>query len=758
MRFLLFFQNGILAAAIGGVIWAFAAPLGQAQTSATISATKAAQEGLVRADQMDRGALLFKTDMPGYYVPAPLLSTDIAVSVSGTVARTVLTQRFTNPAQVFVEGKYLFPLPEGAAVDTLKMRVADRLIEGKVKERAEAKVIYEKAKAEGYVASLVEQERPNIFTNSVANIAPNATIVIQIAYQETLQPRDGAYGMRIPLVVAPRYKPEPRILLAKFGPDGWTPAPVDPVPDHDRVAAAMINPADINDGEIHNPVDISIDLNAGFPLGPVQSLYHEVVVRPNSAGGAQIFLDGAAPADRDFYLSWTPETIRAPHAASFQEPVHNENHFLVMLTPPAKSEVDAVRTPREVIFVQDVSGSMSFGGVEENRSSMAQAKAGLEMALKRLTPKDSFNLIVFNDRFAPFSPEPIPATAANIDQAVEAVRGLEADGGTEMLPALAFALQDNSPDDGKIRQVIFLTDGAVSNEREMIQLIKRELGESRLFTVGIGSAPNSYFMTAAAESGRGGHVFIGDLSEVQEKMAALFTKIETPAITDLNIVSDGLSNPEIFPSPLPDLYVGDPIALAITASAFDAQSDPKVTITGRQGDEKWSKTIHLKDAVEREGIARLSAKRRIKSLESLRLSPDIGQDERKRIDATILETALAAHLVSRLTSLVAVDVTPTRPTGEPMSATEIPLNLPDGWDPAVFFDAERDNAAPTQAVIHKARFQRLAVAADQRQAALRRAAAPATSIGWRIWLLFGVMTIAIGAALIVRSRQRNSTG
>ena len=726
----------------------------QAQTQQRPDPAKLQAEGLVRLDQVNYGTLLLYTDEPGWYVPAPVLDTDIDADVSGAIARVVVTQKFRNVAEVFVEGKYLFPLPEGAAVDTLRMRVGDRWIEGRIEERQEAQRVYEEAKAEGRVASLVEQERPNMFTTSVANIGPGEAVIVQIEYQETLAPREGAFGMRLPLVVAPRFNPDPvPTQLVKFGPKGWYEAEDDPVPDRDRIVTAVIDPRTEEPGALRNPVDITIDIEAGFPLGRIASLYHsdDVDIQPRGANGARVTLTGPIAANRDFYLSWRPATLGEPYAAAFTEERKGEAHYLTMLTPPAAEEIGDTRRPRVVIFVQDVSGSMGGGSIE-------QARAGLEMALKRLSPEDEFNIIVFNDKFAVFEEQPIPATPENVKRAVESVRALVATGGTMMLPALEVALKDLAGvDDGRVRQVVFLTDGAVGNERQMLKLIEEELGRTRLFTVGIGSAPNSYFMTAAARAGRGAFVFIGDLAEVRDRMEALFAKIETPAVVDLEIVAlkDGEPVPraEISPTPAPDLYAGDPVVATVRLPA-GVEADA-LRFSGMRGDEPWSMEIALDDARPRPGVSKLWAREHIRDLEALRISPDVSSEEVEKMDAAILSTALEFGIVSRVTSLVAVDLVRTRPAEEELVEKDVPLNLPDGWDPEAFFEtpdlpAGLQDASDETPLIQEASLTRLASAAQAREESRAARAAlglPATGSDWLLRMLLGGLLLGGGLIL-----------
>lgn len=703
-----------------------------------------AEQGLVRVDDIEAGALLFETDAPGWYVPAPALHTNIDIAVTGPIARATVTQRFRNVAEVFVEGKYVFPLPEGAAVDTLRMKVGNRWIEGMVEEREEARLIYEEAKAAGQVASLVEQERPNVFTTSVANIAPGAVVIVQIEYQQSLAPRDGVFGLRVPLVVAPRYSPDeqnsPRLELS---PAGWTDA---------GVAVPVVDPRTDAEGgvdqTIRNPVEISVDLDAGFPLGDVGSPFHDIEVEQRIENSADIALVGPVPADRDFYLSWKPRELSDPYTAVFTEYRENDTHYIAMLTPPSVDAIGDTRQPREVVFVQDTSGSM--GG-----DSLAQAKAGLINALERLSEEDTFTIIEFNSVFTTFERAPVAANARNINRAVRWVDDLVATGGTEMLPALRTALRTSDASEGRLRQVIFLTDGAVNNELQMLNLIERELGNSRLFTVGIGSAPNSYFMTAAATSGRGSFVFIGDVNDVNDQMQALFAKIESPAIVDLTIEGFPV-NVAVSPFPIPDLYAGDPIVLTVRVpGGVEPQT---VSLHGVRGGEDWQIDLDLVDAQIRPGVSKLWAREHIRDLEALRVSPLLVENQREDIDEDILATALEFGLVSRLTSLVAVDVEVTRPDGTDSESTDVPTNLPAGWDPAIFFDdVNQSPLADDAGDVSSAALDRLNAAQGIRDAQATGQGGiqfAATGGDWQVRALLGASLMAIGAVAFVASGTR----
>ncbi|WP_162173736.1 marine proteobacterial sortase target protein [Hyphomonas johnsonii] len=615
---------------------------------------------LVTPNDATSGTLLLKSSTPGKYVQAPALLTDVQIDISGPIARTRVTQRFENTTDGWVEGVYVFPLPDESAVDTLRMQIGDRFIEGMIEERQKAKAIYEQAKAEGRKTALLEQERPNLFTNSVANIGPGETIIVQIEYQETVHLADDTFSLRFPMVVAPRYMPEPQVLTASLGDEGW--AVVDPVPDRERIAPPVLNP---QTGDT-NPLTLNVSLDAGFPVGKLESTYHAMDTDWSGASAATLTLSaGSVPANRDFELTWTPKASKAPSAALFTETVDGEPYYLLMVTPPVAAQ-SAPPPPREITFIIDTSGSM--GG-----ESIRQARQSLALAIARLKPEDRFNVIEFNSVTTALFDHPRDATQANLARATRWVSNLEATGGTEMLPALREALADHRNAGGRLRQVVFLTDGAIGNEQQLFETISQYRKDARIFTVGIGSAPNSFFMSRAAELGQGSYTYIGDIGEVATRMGALFTRLESPAITNLAATWPDGTAVEAWPSPLPDVYSGETLVIA----AHAATRDGLVWVSGINGDQPWKVGLPLKQAADRAGISKLWARKKIASLELDRARADTLPDI---IDDQILGTALAHHLVSRLTSLVAVDVTPSRPDGADLDSAQVPLNLPAGWD------------------------------------------------------------------------------
>jgi Ca-activated chloride channel family protein len=602
------------------------------------------------------GTLLLREEAGGKST-APLLRTDVHMDVTGMVARVQVTQRFANPTAQWREGVYVFPLPDKAAVDHLTMHIGERLIEGQIRERSEARRTYENAKAEGRKTTLVEQERPNMFTTNVANIGPGEEIVVALVYEETLRYADGAFRLRFPLAITPRYIPGAAMEAAGGG-TGWSPASPQ-VTDADRITPPFVS---VPDG-YENPVSITIDLNAGFPLANVASSYHAIDVDERPGNRYRIVLaDGQVPAARDFEMVWTPDVGTTPGAALFTETLGGKTYALLMTLPPTLADAHATRAPREITYIIDTSGSME--GV-----SIAQARDALSMALDRLQAGDRFNVIEFNSTSTPLFTAPMPFDATTHAQAKQFVGRLRARGGTEMLPALATALA-GPPESSLLRQVVFLTDGAVGNEDAILRLLHDKLGDRRLFTIGIGPSPNTFFLTKAAQFGRGTFTFIGDVREVRQKMTDLFRKLDSPALT--NITVDWPGGADAWPRRVPDLYPGEPVVITAQFPAGTLQGS--VVISGTRAGHPWQTLLPVQAGAPEAGVAVLWARAKIDAL------MDAGRQGARMSDMrnAVLDVALTHHLVSKYTSLVAVDVTPAKPAGVDTLKTALPGNVPEG--------------------------------------------------------------------------------
>jgi Ca-activated chloride channel homolog len=650
-------------------------------------ATLTAQAARAAEFPADVGAptLLFQ-DANGSFSTAAPLETDLRLSVAGVVARVRVAQRFRNTGTTYLEAVYVLPLPDDAAVDRLTMKIGERVIEGEIHERQAAERIYSEARAAGQRASLVRQTSANLFTTAVANIGPGEHIDITIEYLQTARYDAGEFSLRVPMTFTPRYgapdTPEGQSSLTS----AILPEPVTQLLE--MAAGARSTPR--NEALVHAV------LAPGMPLEWIGSRTHELssvrqqgpawsAARPamkvaNGAVANGVFehpppadlyvLDTVAPRvpmDRDLVISWRPQVGASPAISALTETVGDTTYALLMILPPAAAHLQNAQ-PREQIFVIDSSGSMAG-------QSMLQAQAALRDALGRLRGGDLFNIVDFDSTTNTLYPAPRAFTTTTHGQALAFVDGLVADGGTEIGRAIAVALaQPATP--GYLRQAIFMTDGAVGAETSVFDEIKRSLRDTRLFTIGIGSAPNSYFMRKAAQFGRGTYTHIGDVGDVNEKMTALFAKLERVALSD--VVVDWPEAVELYPSEIPDVYAGEPLVLA---ASFPATPDKPLIATafGLAAGLPWKQTVGGSPS-ELPGISTLWARRKIETLIDSRVA---GIDE-ALIRKLVIETALEYHLVSPYTSLVAVDKTPQLSAAAALERRNIDNSMPAGaqWQAA----------------------------------------------------------------------------
>ena len=634
----------------------------------TISPAKSGELGELGAENLSpngvqAGQMLFRKRSGGEYRPALIQAGKVHFDISGMIATVSLEQSFRNNSDQWVEGIYAFPLPDQAAVRHMEMIIGDRRILGKIKEKSVAKKIYQQAKQAGKKASLVEQQRPNLFTNRVANIGPGEEIIVRLEYVQKVAYRNGEFSLRFPMTITPRYMP----LVAE--------QPFE-VPDlkqelqvNTKLGWVLPVASPANQKGL-NRIEISARLDMGMPLSQISASYHEIVLKRNKGLYEVGLASGSSEMDRDFVLGWKPVTGSAPSAAIFAEQVGDDQYGLLMLVPPnlAASSSETV-IAREMIFVIDTSGSMAG-------ESIAQARHSLAMALSQLRPQDSFNIIEFNSDFHALYSAPVPATQHYIQRAGEFVRQLNANGGTEMLPALRAALVVPHELE-KVRQVVFITDGAIGNEHQLFEEIERTLGDSRLFTVGIGSAPNSWFMRKAAQFGRGTHTHIADLGEVNDKMQALFTQISTPLAADIQIVWPG--NVEAYPQRVPDLYRGEPVLVAFKFTA-GSPSGEEVVVSGQMADKPWSRRIAIQSTKQNPGVASIWAREKIAALLDQKI---MGKSE-QWVREAVLDVALAHSLMSPYTSFVAVEERISRPREAALKNSPTPNSRPKGLSARAF--------------------------------------------------------------------------
>ena len=399
------------------------------------------------------------------------ISTDIQVDITGLIARVAVTQKFSNQGSQWAEGIYRFPLPQGAAVDRLRVKVGERILEGEIQEKETARRVYEQARDNGQTATLVEQQRRNQFETRLANIGPGESIEITIGYLQNVSYSDASYRLRIPMTFTPRWHPgHPAVLLSE----------------------PVLAPSSSTG---NHALSLQVNLLSTFEFATIESRYHDVDIRQVGNGYRITLSASQAVTDRDFELSWTPSLQSTPSASLTTFNDGESVYAQLMLAPPLANSI--APQPREVILIIDTSGSMQGASLE-------QARAALFQALRSLGPGDYFNLLQFNSVTEQLFDQSEALTQPNLYVAQNFIDSLQANGGTNMAPALRAALAMPAAP-GLMRQVIFITDGAVGNESALLQQVARDLGDSRLFTVAIGQAPNSWFMRKAAEIGRGSY-------------------------------------------------------------------------------------------------------------------------------------------------------------------------------------------------------------------------------------------------------------
>ncbi|MBX3691488.1 VIT domain-containing protein [Dokdonella sp.] len=585
--------------------------------------------GFAASARADGGFATFSaTARDGRSFELVALDSEVRYEVAGLVAEAAIRQRFRNDSDQWIEAQYLLPLPDGAAVHDLELRVGQRRIVGEIREKEAARAAYVEAAASGRRAALIENDRAHLFRTAVANIAPGETIAVDVRWWQSVDYRDERFRLELPLTYTPRYR-----------------GPSDKAADDAGDAHTASAPR----------VAITVELEAGVALARVESASHRIAVAERSGRHTITLADGVVPAERDFVLEWTPRLGATPASAVLTEVAGNETYALLMLLPRAEL---ANPLPRELILVIDTSGSMEG-------ASIHQARAALDLALSQLTPADRFNVIQFNSRTEALFDQAVAATADDVKLAREWVASLVASGGTEMAPALARAFAGNAPA-GYLRQVVFATDGAIENAAALYTLIDAQLGESRLFPVGIGSAPNAQFIHRAATLGRGTATLIRGLDEVGPAMRTLFDKLEKPALRDLAL--DWPAGTETWPARLPDLYAGEPLMVVARLGAVGTNMQARGLMAGAP----WQASLPLVRAERSRGIVRLWAQRKIDTLEQ---SVELGADAdamRKAITAIAIEH----RLVTRHTSLVAIEQTPVRTLDEDLVSHRIANGRP----------------------------------------------------------------------------------
>ncbi len=566
----------------------------------------------------------------------PLLETTANVNIAGVIAKIELTQVYKNDGKKTIEAVYIFPLGTKSAIHAMRMQIGERIIEAEIEETAKAQQIYEDAKNQGKVASLLEQKRPNVFQMKVANIMPGDEVKVIVKYTEILVPEKGIYEYVFPTVVGPRFTGEQK------DKEDWTATPY----LHEK----------------ENPpykFDIKVNLKTGIPLSEISVPTHKVDIDKKD-DKAEIVLSkkDTYGGNRDFILRYSLKGNKV-QTGLLLYPGKEENFFLLTLEPPEKVKLNMV-PPREYLFVVDVSGSMHGFPLDVSKTLMKDIIEGLRK-------QDYFNILFFAGGSAVLSPEPLSATKENKKKAIEMVMSQTGGGGTRLLDALN-RISTLPKREGLSRIIVAATDGYVSVEKETFDHIRENLGENNFFAFGIGSSVNRYLIEGMAHAGRGEPFIVTNQSEAKEKAEKFLNYIQYPLLTDIKTSFKGFDAYDIEPISIPDLFAERPLVLF----GKYKKASGSIVVNGKKEKGKYYKKIKVKSSMEdseNSAIKYLWARERIAKLDDY---GKVGSD----VKDEVTQLGLKYHLMTQYTSFVAVDKI-IRKTGEVVTVKQ-PLPLPQG--------------------------------------------------------------------------------
>ncbi|MEM6971620.1 MAG: VIT domain-containing protein [Pseudomonadota bacterium] len=616
-------------------------------------------------------------------VTLPLLTSDYDISIAGDMATVTLTQRFANPSAEPMTATYLFPLDTRAAVHAMEMHVGDEVVRAKIQEKAEAEATFKRAEAEGKAAALLTQHRPNMFTQAIANLMPGLPVDVTLSFVQPVRRVDGALELAIPMIVGPRYRgapAQPTLVAARdvaspehhdaqqLGPisdparatppraDGWQ---IAPLPDHPPVAGVDLAPDSIDPDR----VSLRLRLDAGgLPIAAFSSATHRLSVEGGTDGLSATLAEGRVIGNRDFILRYrlggdaTALGAMAHAERDGDGQPTGQGTVSLMLTPP-EIGAEAQAAQRELVFVLDTSGSM-------HGAPMAASQRFMDTALAALRPDDAFRIVTFANTARHFSTSPLPATPANIAAARGHVAGLAAGGGTEIDRAINSAF-DAPALPGRLRLVVFLSDGYIGDEATVLRSIRRRIGDARIYAFGIGTSVNRHLLEGMAEEGRGRVRYVDPTETASEAAERLARDLETPVLTEITVDWGSLAVADATPARLPDLFAGDGLRVM---ARYNGAGTHQVTVRGRVRGRPASLpvTLTLPEGPEGEADATTAAlplvwaRERIAGFDrdyALRLGTP------ETVQAEITRLGLTHGLQTRFTSFVAVSERVVNDTG-----------------------------------------------------------------------------------------------
>ncbi len=554
----------------------------------------------------------------------PLKSTKVDARIVGPIADVRVTQRYKNEGQRTIEAKYVFPGSTQAAVHAMTVRLGDRVLNATIREKQRAKLEYEAAKKEGKTAALLDQHRPNVFQMNVANILPGDEVVVELRYTELLLPTDGRYRFVYPTVVGPRYH------VAKS--EGGT--------------SSFPATAHLPEGQASNTAfDLSVSFASPLPVQDIESKSHKIEVKAEASAQAEVALaDEGKPANnRDFILEYRLAGATTAGGLTLYPGKSGEDNYFLALVEPPQAIATSMINPREYVFVVDISGSM-------HGFPLDTAKALLRHLIGGLRASDSFNVLLFSGSNRMLSDTPVPATRANVERAIATIDNIRAGGSTEIVPALEriAALPKNAE---VARTVIVVTDGYVTVEDRVFQLVRKNLGNSNVFAFGIGSSVNRHLIEGIARAGQGEPFVVTKPEMAQAQAERLRKMIDAPVLTSVRARFDGLDVYDTEPArldALPDVLGGRPVALF---GKWRGEPRGQLVLDGRAANGDWQQVVPaVKPDPDAQALRLLWARRRIQQLsdeEALRG----GNSQRDAITTLGLQHSL----LTQYTSFIAVD-------------------------------------------------------------------------------------------------------
>ena len=628
-----------------------------------------------------------KPSLGGLYVKTgekqlvfPLKHTEVLSKIAGNLSRVEVTQTFENPFTEALEAIYVFPLPDEAAVDDMEIKIGERIIKGNIKKREEAKEIYEQARREGRTAGLLEQERDNIFTQSLANIKPGEAIDVTIRYTDSLKFTGGDYEFVFPMVVGPRFIPGTPI-----DESGDT----DQVPDASRITPPVI-PPETRSG---HDIGVTVEIDAGVPVSNVRSTSHQLTIEQDGQMvRVKLGKEDTIP-NKDLILRYQVSTDNTQTTVLTQSDERG-GHFAVYLIPALDYRSNEI-VPKDVVFLMDTSGS-------QHGDPLLKSQELMRRFINGLNPDDTFTIIDFSDTTTQLSAHPLPNTAQNRTKAISYINQLQANGGTYLLNGIRSVLNFPTAPAGRLRSIVLLTDGYIGNDNEILAEVQQKLQPgNRLYSFGVGSSPNRFLLNRIAEIGRGTSQIVRHNEPTEDVAEKFFRQINNPVLTNIQVAFEGTGEAVIYPSAPPDLFTQEPLVLFGRVSPV-SEDHPVSTlrITGTAaGGTHYEKTFNLNlEETGNPAIAQLWGRARIKDL----MQQMFGYETKAGVEA-VIDTALTYQLLSQYTAFVAVsDDVRVDPESKSVSM-QVPVEMPQGVSYQRVFGGA--NLARTQPLSAKFRVQ-----------------------------------------------------